>query len=89
VIRLTRNAVAMIEALKQQAQLPDGGLRIAKAREHPGLRMQLASAPRAEDDVLRAGEVRLFLDPTARRRLQDQTLDARTNEAGSAFFLGS
>jgi Fe-S cluster assembly iron-binding protein IscA len=89
VLRLTRNAVAMIEALKHEAQLPDGGLRIAQAREHPGLRMQLATSPRAEDDVLRAGQVRLFLDPIARDRLRDETLDARTTEAGSAFFLGS
>jgi Fe-S cluster assembly iron-binding protein IscA len=86
--RLTRNAVAMIQALKQDAQLPEGGLRIVQHDAHPGLTMQLASAPRAEEDVLRAGEVRLFLDPTARDRLQDETLDARTNEAGSAFFLG-
>ena len=88
-LRLTRNAVAMIEALTQEAQLPEGGLRIAQDSERPGLRMHLVPSPGAEDDVLRAGEVRLFLDPVARNRLRDETLDARTNEAGSAFFLGS
>jgi Fe-S cluster assembly iron-binding protein IscA len=88
VLRLTATAVDMIQALKQDAQLPDGGLRIAQDDRHPGLTMQLAPAPRAEEDVLQAGEVRVFLDLTARHRLQDETLDARTNEAGSAFFLG-
>jgi Fe-S cluster assembly iron-binding protein IscA len=79
----------MIQTLKQEAQFPDGGLRIVQDHDHPGLTMQLASSPQGGEDVLRAGEVRLFLDPTARHRLQDETLDARTNEAGSAFFLGA
>jgi hypothetical protein len=64
-----------------------GGLRIGQHRQHPGLTMQLAKEPPAEEVVYRAGQVRIFLDPTARHRLHDQTLGARTTEAGSAFSL--
>jgi len=87
VLQLTENAVEMIQTLTAEADLPDGGLRIAQEQEHPGLRMELTLAPREADYVLPMQGVRLFLDPVAATRLQGQTLDARSNEAGSAFFL--
>jgi Fe-S cluster assembly iron-binding protein IscA len=89
VLNLTDNAVEMIQSLTTEADLPEGGLRIAKVAKHPGLTMELAPAPRAEDDVLRERGARLFLDRVAASRLHGQTLDARTNESGSAFFLGT
>ncbi|MCW2598808.1 MAG: hypothetical protein JWM02_637 [Frankiales bacterium] len=88
-LNLTDHAVEMIQALTAEAELPEGGLRIAQEAKHPGLTMQLAPAPRDEDDVLRMQGVRLFLDKAAVNRLRGQTLDARTNEIGSAFFLGN
>jgi Fe-S cluster assembly iron-binding protein IscA len=89
VLNLTDNAVQMIQALTSEADLPEGGLRIAQETRHPGLRMELAPAPRAEDNVVRQRGARLFLDEVAASRLQGQTLDARTTETGSAFFLGA
>lgn len=88
-LRVTDDAAAMIQSLTDEAVLPDGGLRIAQHDEHLGLTMQLASSPQDEEDVLQAGGVQLFLDPIASTRLDGQTLDARTNESGSAFFLGT
>ena len=87
-MRVTTTAAQLISTLAAKADLPGGGLRIAQQAEHPGLTMELAPAPRAEDDVLRRNGVTLYLDRTAAERLQGQVLDARTNESGSAFFLG-
>lgn len=86
-LRLTRRAAAMIDDLVRRADLPAGGLRIAQ-ETGPGLTMQLAPAPREEDDVLVHAGVALFLDPVAAVRLQGEVLDARSGENGSAFFLG-
>lgn len=88
-LQLTENAIEMIQTLTAEADLPDGGLRIAQEQEqeHPGLVMELSPAPREQDYVLPMLGVRLFLDQVAATRLQGQTLDARSNEAGSAFFL--
>lgn len=88
-LNLTDNAVEMIQALTTEADLPEGGLRIAQEARHPGLTMELAPAPGAEDDILRRRGARLFLDQVASSRLRGQTLDARTTEIGSAFFLGT
>ncbi len=87
-MRLTANAVEMIHALTAEADLPDGGLRIAQEQEHPGLTMQLAREPGNDDDVLESDGAQLFLDRVAADRLRGQTLDARKTDAGSAFFLG-
>lgn len=86
-LRLTTRAAEMIQNLTHEADLPHGGLRIAQAGEHPGLVMQLAPAPRAEDDVLHEAGVVLFLDPVAVSRLQSQVLDARSGDDGAAFYL--
>ncbi len=86
-LRLTANAVQMIHALTAEADLRGGGLRIAQEHEHPGLTMQLAREPRDEDDVLESDGAQLFLDRIAAGRLHGRTLDARTTDAGSAFFL--
>ncbi|MGZ6791305.1 MAG: HesB/IscA family protein [Mycobacteriales bacterium] len=86
-LRVTRRAADLISDLVQRAELPDGGLRIAQ-QGGPGLTMELAPAPREEDDVLVHAGVALFLDPVAATRLRGQVLDARSGETGSAFFLG-
>lgn len=86
-LRVTRRAADLISDLVQRAELPDGGLRIAQ-QGGPGLTMQLAPAPREEDDVLVGSGAVLFLDQVAATRLRGQVLDARTGDNGSAFFLG-
>jgi Fe-S cluster assembly iron-binding protein IscA len=77
----------MIAHLTDQAELPDGGLRITDEGPLPGLRMSVVPRPAADDLVVMQHEVAVYLDPVAAVRLSDTTLDARSNEAGSAFFL--
>jgi Fe-S cluster assembly iron-binding protein IscA len=87
-MRLTSDAVSMIQALALEQALPEGaGLRIHQRDDHDALAMEMAAAPEPGDEVIRLGEVQVFLAPIARRRLVDATLDARVNEMGSAFFL--
>ncbi len=88
VLAVTDNAAQLIEELTTAAHLPAGaGLRIADAEDRPGLRMEIAEGPAAEDAVVALDEVRIFLDPPATHRLAEETLDARTDERGCAFFL--
>ena len=86
-MRLTTTAAELISTLTKQADLPDGGLRIAQRDESPGLTMELAPEPGVEDDVVRRHGATVFLDSVAVERLHGEVLDARTNESGSAFFL--
>jgi Fe-S cluster assembly iron-binding protein IscA len=88
VLSVTQNAADMIAALKARAELPEGGLRIADEGPTPGLRMSVAPRPAADDVIVLQHEVAVFLDPTAAERLHSETLDARSTEAGAAFFLG-
>lgn len=85
-LRVTTNAAQMIQTLT--ADQPTAGLRIAQQQEHPGLTMEVAPGPRDQDAVVRQHGVQLFLDPIAARRLRRQTLDARRDPTGRAFFLG-
>ncbi|MDP9101424.1 MAG: hypothetical protein M3N21_04670 [Actinomycetota bacterium] len=87
-LHVTETAAQMIQRLAAEAQLPDGaGLRIADADNHPGLQMSLATEPGPDDAVLRERAAVIFLDPPATARLAGQTLDARSDARGSAFFL--
>jgi Fe-S cluster assembly iron-binding protein IscA len=87
VLELTEQARRMVGELRRQRGLPHGGLRIARAGSGLGLWMSLESGPREGDHVLHLGEAVLYLDATAKHRLAGQTLDARTNAQGAAFFL--
>lgn len=84
-LNLTENAAHMIAALTEA--LPEGGLRIAQIDDTPGLTMAVVREPAAQDEVVHQHDVAVFLDPTAAGRLASDTLDARSNEAGAAFFL--
>jgi Fe-S cluster assembly iron-binding protein IscA len=85
-MKLTDDAAIMINGLAQD--LPDGaGLRIAQRDDHGALAMTMTDAPGPDDVVVTAHDAQVFLAPVAQLRLEDATLDARTNEVGSAFFL--
>ena len=85
-LRLTGDAATMISNLVQA--LPDGaGLRIAPREDHTALSMSLATAAQPEDVVVLDHDVRVFLAPPADVRLAGATLDARSDEVGSAFFV--
>lgn len=87
-LRVTRDAAAMINSLVQDEHLPHGaGLRIAQRDDHPALAMTMTEGPGPDDLVLHERNARVFLGPVASDRLTGQTLGARTGEAGSAFFL--
>ena len=86
-LHLTENAAQLIASLTEEAALPTGGLRIAQAEERPGLVMAVVPAPRLDDEVLVQHDVVVYLDPIAAGRLREETLDARSGEAGAAFFL--
>jgi Fe-S cluster assembly iron-binding protein IscA len=77
----------MISQLTAGAQLPEGGLRIADEGPTPGLHMSVAPEPADDDVVVLQHQVAVFLDPVAADRLTSETLDARSTEAGAAFFL--
>ena len=88
-LTLTDSAAAMIARLREQSGASgDVALRIAKPFDTPGLQMTLAEHPDPDDLVLDDPRARVFLDPVAAVRLNDQVLDARSSESGSAFFLG-
>lgn len=86
-LSLTPSAAEMIAHLTDEAELPEGGLRIADDGPEPGLKMSVVPRPAAEDLVVLQHEVAVYLDPIAAERLSSETLDGRTNEAGAAFFL--
>ncbi|MEX2290121.1 MAG: hypothetical protein WD794_07340 [Mycobacteriales bacterium] len=87
-VKLTDDAALMIEHMVENGQLPPGaGLRIAQRDDHPALAMRLADGAEPEDVTVTGRQARLFLAPVAEARLVGQTLDARSNEAGSAFFV--
>lgn len=87
-LRITDGAASMIEGLVQDGELPPGaGLRIAQREDHPSLAMSLAEQAAPEDLVLIEQDARVFLAPVADVRLTGQTLDARVNELGAAFFV--
>ena len=86
-LSVTPTAAEMIADLKAQANLPEGGLRIADEGPAPGLVMSVAPRPAADDVIVLQHEVAVFLDPVAADRLTSETLDARSSEAGAAFFL--
>jgi Fe-S cluster assembly iron-binding protein IscA len=86
-LSVTQNAADMIAQLTDRAELPEGGLRIADEGPEPGLRMSVVPRPAADDVVVRQRQVTIYLDPVAAHRLEQDTLDARTNESGASFFL--
>ena len=86
-LELTDQARQMIGQLRTHRGLPDAGLRIARRRSGFGLWMSLETEPLPGDVVVRVEDAVLFLDGTASERLAGQTLDARWNAQGAAFFL--
>lgn len=87
-LHLTDQAAGMIHDLIDHADLPEGaGLRIAQREDRDCLAMSLAPAPDPDDAVVVEYDAAVFLAPLAQRRLDRQTLDARSGATGSAFFL--
>ena len=87
-LKLTDTAATMITHMVRNGHRPpSAGLRIAPREDHEALAMSLADTAEPDDVVVRIREAQVFLAPVADIRLDGQTLDARTNEVGSAFFV--
>lgn len=87
-LTLSNEAALLIDSLVHDADLPPGaGLRIARRDDHTALVMSLTPEPGPHDEVVRDGAVTVYLGPLAAERLADQTLDAQTTAAHSAFYL--
>jgi len=86
VLTVTPNAVAVIEKITSEPEVPEGaGLRIATQPE--GYRLAVMPAPQQDDRVLEEEGARLFLDPAAAADLDDKTLDAQVDPTGSVQFF--
>ena len=87
-LTVTDDAASMIDALLDQSARPAGaGLRIAQRDDHSALAMSLVDEAQPADVVLRDGATAVFLAPVAVERLKEKTLDARSDDRGSAFYL--
>ena len=86
-LELTDQARQMIGQLRTHRGLPQAGLRIARRRSGFGLWMSLEEQPLPGDVVVEVEDAVLYLDEVATQRLAGQTLDARSNAQGAAFFL--
>jgi Fe-S cluster assembly iron-binding protein IscA len=89
-LALTESAVAAIRDLTSGPELPAAaGLRIAPNTENSsGPAFAASLVPRADpdDQVIDAGEARVFLEPRVAGELGDKVLDAEADENGVIAF---
>ena len=87
-LNLTPKAAELIRDLVDDADLPEGaGLRIAQRDDHTALTMALAEEAGRDDQTVTEEDATVFVSPAAGDRVQDQTLDAKTTDTTSAFYL--
>lgn len=87
-LTLTENAQTLVRDIVSGPQVPaEGGLRIAPSSDAAQLEVSLADSPSPGDQVIDAGDARVFVEATAAEALSDSTLDADTTDAGSGFVL--
>lgn len=86
-LTLTENARTAVETLTSRAELPaEGGLRIAE-QDSGGFELALVAGPEPQDDVVVAGDARVYVDPRTSQSLAAQTLDVEATGTGTAFTL--
>lgn len=87
-LRITEDAQTLISTLTTKtATANQSGLRIIIDPVHGGLSMSLAHMPGPTDSVVISGPARVFLSPSASRRLTKRTLHADISSNRSRFFL--
>jgi Fe-S cluster assembly iron-binding protein IscA len=87
-LTVTKDAATLIRSLSLKADRNGRpGLRIVVDPDHHSLSMSLADGPSSTDDVVQDGVARVFLSPSASRRLDKRTLRAATSDSRSSFFL--
>ena len=87
-LTISEDAAHLVRALTRDADLPkDAGVRIVVDPTHNSLSMGLASAPEPADVVVARHGARVFLTPSAARRLRRRTLKAEVHKNRRLFFL--
>ena len=88
-LRITDDARTLICTLTTtKASADRSGLRIIVDPVHNSLSMSVAPCPEPADSVVTSGNARVFLSPSASRRLNRRTLQADISQHRSTFFLG-
>jgi Fe-S cluster assembly iron-binding protein IscA len=84
-LKLTTEAVGAIRSMIEDGDVgPGGGLRISGDSE---LEFDLAAEPAAGDEVVRDGDVAVFLDQAAAEALAEKTLDVHAHGDHVHFSL--
>jgi iron-sulfur cluster assembly protein len=88
-LALTDNATTAIRTLIDRTEMPYGsGLRLATAEDGSGrLAVSAAAAPEPGDSVIENDGALVFLERDAADLLDEQVLDAGTDDAGRLRFL--
>lgn len=88
-LTLTPDARHAVRDIAARAHLPRrGGLRIAEARERPGVfEVSLVEGPVEGDEVVEADGARVYVEPRTSTVLADQQLDAAASPEGTGFRL--
>lgn len=84
-LEMTQTAIDFIKHIAPG----DSGLRVytAGAPDTQALQLEIAEAPRADDQVVEAGGAQVFLEPRAADTLDDKVLDAVQDERGVHFAV--
>jgi Fe-S cluster assembly iron-binding protein IscA len=85
VLEMTQTAIDVIKHIAPG----DAGLRVytAGAPDSQALQVEIAEAPRVDDQVVEAGGAQVFLEPRAADTLDDKVLDAVQDERGVHFSV--
>lgn len=87
-LTLTAPAIAAIRSLTDQPGVPEkSGLRIAHQDTAGSLELRIAAEPEADDEVVEADGVRVFLHSEVASLLSNRTLSARVDEEGPIFRI--
>lgn len=87
-LTLTENARTAVETLTARSDLPaeSGGLRIEQ-QETGAFDLALVAGPVPGDDVVEAGDARVYVDERTSATLATSLLDVQASETGASFTL--
>ncbi|XVQ12349.1 Fe-S cluster assembly protein HesB [Spirillospora sp. CA-255316] len=87
-LTLTSGAVQVIRTVTANPEMPpETGIRIESGIDgSDALRLSVAPAPEAGDQVVEAEGARVYLEPTVAQLLDDKTLDAQVDPQGDVAF---
>jgi Fe-S cluster assembly iron-binding protein IscA len=89
VFTVSDDATIAIRDLVSRPGVPPGaGLRIVEDDGESPLHIRMSPTPQPSDTVFKAAEdARLFIAPSAARRLENGTIDAYKNDSGRVQFV--